>query len=653
MCPTSVVGNKEKSMAATGPMPQSGVTMPPGSLAPTGLPAAVSVVPSATGVQVGTGEPIRLDKDWQAANCTKPTGVYIESAIAKFNADNHTDFTFLDITDLETHSIDPKTGLPTDDGGISVGERNGKAVLVTEYWITVKKKDGKEEKIAIHQTWDTDIDIPTPGAEDEKSAAELHFERETQAYFAGIDQKLTFILIPNKNPKPGSPQFSVSPSRMKELRKLKEFNPMKYCAFDSSGKIGDHFFTSMPIGSNINRPYIVSRLVYNATTGKFKWRESMYDEKPVHCPHLDIMRSRLITTEAIVEQERLDPAKAETDARFKTSLGGIDQHFQILRSEIELAGDRTRELAAFKLNEQGEIDPEKTKSDELRIALSAREKTVKAEAKVKAAKVDRDAIISKINARKVRRGDTGPYGAQEVVQPDDWLANRKWLEERGVIPELGSLQEAIPGVRHLPHGRSVPEPATAALKADEKEEIAERLQLWEANKKVAEAGSGIGALKKQFMDAQSVYVSKAEAYKKQLGQLTLHYATIKRAYDFLVQRMGKEDPEVKQLDRELEELNKELTNLGFFTGSLQAQVRRFDAKVDEYFGAKKAGVAAPLPPPPGVAVGVAPPTGVAVGTLPPPGMAPLSPVEELPLDPPVEGLVPTTVDDDEEGFPEG
>lgn len=586
-----------------GPLPSQGPSQPPG-------PGAVTVTPAG---------PRSFSKDWVKEHCGKPVGEYIRAAIHQLNVEQgirDTDpnaFQPEHITDIEVKSIDPKTGEPVGDDELRVRAKDGKAQLVVEYWITVTK-DGKQERIRIQQIWDTDCDIPTPGSLDER-----FFEREVQTVFIGIRQKITSVLVASKNPvPPGAPRMSLSTKKLKELCKLTQFDWMQNASTTQRPwEVAGRNIEPLPIGSKTSgRAYITGCRVdgvWKKTSTK-NLLDQEYEEgyqRKVTCPELEHEQEQLETAEEIVAQAK--KAKKSLDSRFYELVRKPDTHAQLLRAEIQRAGDAAREIAGVHLGKDrhGKVtlphdvdDALSQASYTLSIAHIARKAYEDALPAVKPILAEINEIRRKCAQEKDPAATNPDFKA--VLDTETWQSNDAWLEERGVIPKRGSL---------LPH-RSVAQPKEESEKKAEKAEIAARLKLREAFAEVNKAKGDVERDDKLLQQARSVLIDSVDRLKEQYQKLNQHLDTLRELWKILPE----DHPDRADIARQIDTLNKTLIRLGYTSGELGARILAFEETVRKQFPARQAGVASPggpsQPPPQHPAPPPEPPPKFTPGKLP-------------------------------------
>ena len=579
---------KEKNMTSTSSVPTQPAPLPP--MTAVSVPAAAAP----TGVVVGSIKEHNVDEKRVVG---LSTGKAILTGIEDYNAANESEHPFesKDITDIEVYSIDPETKEHSDDSlGVMKGAE-GKALLLVEYCITVKR-DGQPVKIRVPQTWESELKIPTPGTDNEAA-----FTLEMQAMFMGISQKVRAVLIPNKNSATGPTSYTVDEKKMKKLCKLKNFDYLKDVVTSSTLTHFQNKAISQfdRVGSLADRRPVIVGIMVDSVAGKVFMQTSRADpafRKKIKCKELEQRQQRLETVEAVAQSvTKASPENiSEARQRLSEAIRTQKNYDQILQQEAEKAGDKLSEIEGFGLirDSRGAIQVSDTTLDvDLQRAVNI-SKSLK----------ESQRILDDLGKEKTKLLEENQ--TLHLTDVEDWKGNLERLKERKAVdlvrhPETDEV--AFVPTKKPWHSENL-DPSAAAT---EEAEVRARTKLHSVLQSIAHRKAVMEKLSDAFQRMKTDLQEKKERIHTAYKQLNASLDTIAALNPSALQGVrgitpGEERclfPPSSQTKDKQKTLNEVLERTGFGTGEMEARVLAFEAMIDGICAGSKARVATTHTPP--------------------------------------------------------
>lgn len=459
---------------ANPPVPASGAR-PGQPAAATAASAAAGAVPGAVPGAAGAVPPTQpLPWVYRPKEAEPhPAGELMKLALKEYNEvkklTGDQEFKLSDLQDITVESLDPEHPDNPATGDIKVAKNpfTNEALLLLEYSLKLKRKDGTEEIIKIRQTWNTGCEIPAP-----KTLKEKAFNQEIQVFFAIVKGKIQSPLCKLTK---ASNQPIYLEQKMKKLCKLSSFDWTKHVTYAPStepvfGRIlspevsilGHRKFGSKLIGRQ--DPMAITAVKINKeqfSIGYQGWANIF--SKPVTC-------KRLEEQETDIEEIEKPTAKLGSYTNQKKR--------EIFAIELERAWELMREIHAteLKTDEQGGVHAEKSLDDEIERGTKAAktindteltEKVRKLEEQKKAKEEEITEICKKIKQKK-----------PDIELPDfEQGSNYSFLKAHD---QLNTWFEGAP----LAHKTWKSKEPNVELKKLEEDEVQARRELYEIDRQL-------------------------------------------------------------------------------------------------------------------------------------------------------------------------
>jgi hypothetical protein len=510
--------------------------------------------------------------EWEKTNIRRTPGELMKEAIKEYNTQTNQDPPIKidqNVIKIEVNSFDRNSRTTGSSGQLEVGRdpEDGTALLSVEYCMTVKRDDGSEIKIHVPQQWKTDCTVPTPGTSEEKSFAIEVFERELQTIFLGIKVKVMSVCEATKNPDPTA-TITINMKKLNALSSKLDWSKnalfshapgqlygktVSDLSVGSLGKLSSH---QIVMGYRVNN---VFKKTHPTTGEEF---DPVYNYT-IKCKELDDEKQRLTDVETIVQQKAGKSEKNDATQRLSSVLKNDRTKKEVLRAEIEMAGDRLMEITGVGLSrDKGEVVVTHSLDRELKGAELISKKL--AENKERRAKLSEEKVHLMEDFREIK-GEKAKDPTREE--------NRQWLIDRGAAPEL---QEAYRDLRAT----------LQTVPLQERSELAIRLKLNDVMNGIYNAEGNIENLQNLNGYAQEILVSTKTRLETNFEQLEKHILTLEEIRTLLPNN----DPDIKEIDTGIRKLKDALSHTGYANGDIKRSINGFKEKIEKAYPTRQASV---------------------------------------------------------------